>query len=106
GMDVALAPGQTGSFDLPVSLPEAAGEYTIDVSFRLRRPEPWAPAGHEVAWEQAAVTVAGASPRRRPAPPVEVIDGIHNVGVRGEHFTALFSKLHGGLVSYRHGMTG
>jgi beta-galactosidase len=36
----------------------------------------------------------------------EVVHGIHNVGVRGRHFTALFSRLHGGLHSYRFGLTG
>ena len=35
----------------------------------------------------------------------ELIDGLHNIGVRGRHFLALFSKLHGGLVSYRYGFT-
>ena len=33
----------------------------------------------------------------------ELIEGIHNLGVRGERFRVLFSRLHGGLVSYRHG---
>ncbi|NLI17413.1 MAG: DUF4981 domain-containing protein [Actinomycetales bacterium] len=107
----AVAPGSGGTYPLPVELPEVAGEYTVDVSFRLRRATAWAEAGHEVAWEQAVFTVgtptgaagaAGAAPRRRP----ELIDGLHNVGVRGRHFTALFSKLYGGMVSYRYGLTG
>ena len=36
---------------------------------------------------------------REPAP--ELIRGIHNYGVRGKHFLALFSRLHGGLVPGR-----
>jgi beta-galactosidase len=107
-VETDVAPGATARYGLPFALPEAAGEYTVDVSFRLREATAWATAGHKVAHEQGAFEVA---------PPVElvetstsgeipeVIDGIHNVGVRGEHFLALFSKLHGGLVSYRYGFT-
>lgn len=98
-----VAPGERASYPLP-ELPTAPGEYTVDVSFHLRTDEKWAPAGHEVAFGQAVVRV-GEVPVRPFAPAPEVVHGIHNVGVRGEHFTALFSKLHGGLVSYRFGMT-
>ena len=76
----------------------------FDQSFRLREQQPWAPAGHEVACEQAVFTVAGAS-RPRPSERPELVQGIHNVGVRGAHFQALFSRVHGGLVSYRFGAT-
>ncbi|TRY17430.1 DUF4981 domain-containing protein [Tessaracoccus rhinocerotis] len=107
-LTVSVAPGETGSFPLPVELPDVDGEYAFDVSFRLPRATAWAPAGHEVAWEQAVVTVSGVQrpPVRSQERAPEVIDGVHNIGVRGEHFTALFSKLYGGLVSYRFGMTG
>ena len=47
----------------------------------------------------------GSAPQSLQKPAPELIDGIHNVGVRGRHFLALFSKLHGGLVSYRYGLT-
>src|SRR5699024_9617692 len=32
---------------------------------------------------------------------LKVIQSKHNIGVRGEHFEAMFSVLEGGLVSYR-----
>ncbi len=99
-----VAPGQTARYDLPVELPSAAGEYAVDVSFRLKEATRWAPAGHEVAFEQGVFRVDGGEVRPT-APAPEVVDGIHNIGVRGRHFTALFSKLYGGLVSYRYGLT-
>ncbi len=99
-----VAPLASGSFPLPVSVPAAPGEYVLDVSVQLGADTSWADRGHEVAFGQRAVTVAGSpEPHRGPAP--QVVDGIHNVGVVGEHFTALFSRLHGGLVSYRFGRT-
>ena len=100
-----VAPGATGECPLTVAVPDVAGEYTVDVSFRLPRATAWAPAGHEVAWEQAVFTVAGSqAASRRSSAPV-LIAGIHNFGVRGRHFTALFSKLYGGLASYRYGLS-
>ena len=139
-----VAPGDVGTYPLPVVVPDGAGEYTIDVSFRLREATSWAPAGYEVGWEQKVVQVtcemspqAGfpvmmtsfpASGTQEPSPcpgddplssgrrsdlrlsdvnhtPPELIHGIHNIGVRGPHFTALFSRVQPGMVSYRNGLT-
>ncbi|NTW40794.1 MAG: DUF4981 domain-containing protein [Cellulomonadaceae bacterium] len=106
-IDTDVAPGTSKVYALPTALPRAAGEYSIDVSLRLRRATPWAPAGHEVAWEQQVIVVTGSTPA--PARVLEtaptLVEGIHNFGVRGKHFLALFSRLHGGLVSYRYGLT-
>ena len=106
-IETAVDPGEARTYPLPFAIPTTAGEYTVDVSIRLRRATPWAPAGHEIAWEQAVFPVAGDDPAPSPASPEppEVIEGIHNIGVRGPDFTALFSRLHGGLVSYRYGST-
>ena len=38
-----------------------------------------------------------------PAAPVRVVEGVQNLGVTGEHFSVLFSKSQGKLVSYRAG---
>ncbi|WP_017621945.1 glycoside hydrolase family 2 TIM barrel-domain containing protein [Nocardiopsis chromatogenes] len=51
-----LAPGETAEVPLP-ALPEGAGngESWITVSVTLAKDEPWAEAGHELAWGQARV---------------------------------------------------
>ncbi|MFT4108386.1 glycoside hydrolase family 2 TIM barrel-domain containing protein [Propionicimonas sp.] len=103
GTDVA--PGDTGSYPLPFGLPALPGEYTVDVSFRLRAATAWAPAGHEVGHQQGVFTVAAPPRPARPQRAPEIVTGIHNIGVRGEHFLALFSGIHGGLISYRYGLT-
>ncbi len=104
-LDTDVEPGGTQNYSLPFRLPEEPGEYAVEVSFRLREESSWAPAGHEVGWEQAVFVVGEPARRTPPARSPEVGWGIHNVGVRGEHFRALFSRLHGGLVSYRYGET-
>lgn len=99
-----VAPGESATYPLPFALPEVPGEYAVDVSYRLRKATKWAEAGHEMGWEQAVFVVPGAAPI--PTGPMpEVVIGFHNIGVHGEHFSALFSRLHGGLQSYRFGRT-
>jgi beta-galactosidase len=103
----AVAPGCTESHQLPFSIPTVPGEYAVDVSFRLRQATAWAPAGQEVGWEQTVFTVTGPAVARTSgaSPRPELITGTHNFGVRGGHFLASFSRLHGGLTSYRYGLT-
>ncbi len=105
---IDVPPGESRAYPLPVAVPEAPGEYTVDVSLRLRADARWAPAGHEVAWQQRVVNVPGvvgppAAAVSEAAPTL--VRGLHNVGVRGRHFEALFSLTGGGLVSYRFGPT-
>lgn len=99
GVDVAPESKQT--FPLPVPVPETPGEYTVTVSFRLRADTLWASAGHEVAFGQG-VFARKAAPAEKPAAPLTVIEGTHNLGVRGENFDVLFSRLSGGITSYRY----
>ncbi len=101
-VETACPPQRRATYALPFAVPSSPGEYTIDVSFRLRDETEWAPAGHEVAREQRVVAVAG-TPATVSAPAPRVVVGTHNVGVHGDRFSVLFSRLHGGLQSYRFG---
>jgi beta-galactosidase len=70
----ALRPGATTTVPLP-DLPATGTESWLTVQALLAADEPWAPAGHEVAWGQLPVTPAPArravhSPRRPPGPAV------------------------------------
>ena len=97
---VSVEPLSQGTFPVPVKIPDEPGEYTLTVSFRLKEDTLWAGAGHEVAYGQTVIdrTV----PLANTSPKPEVVVGWQNVGVYGEDFEILFSKLHGGLVSYRY----
>lgn len=103
-LELTVGPGKSGSVDMPFEIPED-GEYTVTVSFSLLEAEPWAPAGYEVAWGQGVFRsrpVAAKDPEAQPT--FELVEGIHNLGVHGEHFSVLFSRLYGGMQSYRYGM--
>ncbi len=84
-------------------MPDEPGEYTIDVAFHLRaatalggrRPHRGARTGclHVVRRESAPAT------SRRDL----VITACTTSGCAERHFTVLFSRLYGGLASYRYG---
>lgn len=105
-MAADVAPGCRNKFSMPFPLPDAAGEYVVTVSFRMKADTPWAAAGHEVAFGQGVfrkdcgkyITDSPIAVNR----PLEIIHGKSNIGVRGAEFEALFSR-GGGLVSYRYG---
>ncbi len=111
----SVAPGQTATYDLPVSIPQTPGEYTVDVSFRLPEATGWAEAGHEVAHEQTVIHVKGIqtgdaevgkvvtpAEETSPVPAPEIIRGIHNFGVKGPDFSISFSRIFGGIQSYEY----
>ncbi len=98
-METDVPPGESRVYDLPLWPEKLDTEYSVIVSFRLRRDETWAGRGHEVAFGQWQ---GGTLPFREPAPgPLEVIDSLWNLGVRGKDFHVLFSKTQGGMISYR-----
>ena len=76
------------------------GECCLEIAFCLKEDTSWAKAGHEVAFGQKVWGKMQESHTQRPG-PLTVIQGNLNVGVSGRDFSLLFSKLHGGLRSYR-----
>ena len=100
-LETAVPPGESRTYALPLWPEKLDTEYAVTVSFRLKREEPWAEKGHEVAFGQWH---GGMVPKpEHPDLPLEIIDGHWNLGVRGKNFHVLFSKSGGGLVSYRQG---
>ncbi len=114
---ISVEPLQEKSFSLPERFGKERklpGIYGAAVSFRLREDEPWARAGHETAFGEVSFQVKEEGAGKRGIPvwgtglafcvkkPFTVVHGCYNTGVRGEEFEALFSTLHGGLVSYRY----
>ncbi len=98
---IAVAPESRAGFSLPFPIPSASGEYALTISFRLKDDTLWAKAGHEVAFGQSVV--ANIKPETvRKTVPFTIMQGTHNIGVRGENFDVLFSDLNGGLTSYRY----
>ncbi len=101
-LETHVPAGTSAVHPLPFAVPTGDGEVTVDVELRLRAATRWAEAGHVVARGQG-VFAHSPAPRRSAAAKPRLVEGAHNVGVHGEGFSALFSQLHGGLLSYRFG---
>lgn len=73
-------------------------ELALNLSFRLRRAEPWADAGHEIAFAQCVWK----KPMRPVSctAPLTLVRGKWNYAVRGETFSVQFSRIRPGLTSY------
>lgn len=103
---VSIAPMETGEIYLDELLADD-GVYTINLSFVLRENTLYADAGYEVAFGEKTVDVKNHDTELcKPWSKVEeeafkIIPGGYNVGVKGLHFSALFSGLYGGLTSYK-----
>ncbi len=105
--NLALAPRETKTVAIPFApiAPAPATEYFLELSFKLKADTPWAPAGHEVAWEQfklpiaaPAVLAAGA-----PLPPLQLDRQPGSIVVRGPGFAAAVDAKSGLLVSLKSG---
>ena len=75
----ALRVGPQEAMDVSLDLPRGDGERFVTFRFFLRRATGWAPAGHEVAWQQLQLPGRPAKPARgravRPTP-----DGVLETG--------------------------
>ena len=96
---VSVNPLETKTFEMPFEVKKDA-EYSVTVSFVTKEDTRWAKAGHEVAFGQNVFEKLPVLEGEKK--PFTVIHGKLNIGVKGENFDVLFSKLNGGLVSYRY----
>lgn len=94
------APLSEDIYALPVPEEVIPGEYAVTVSFHIKEDKIWAKKGHEVAFGQFVYEI-----EKKEAvceKKLTVIRSRHNIGVRGEHFEAVFSIMYGGLASYKY----
>ena len=83
--------------------PKPGADYFLNLSAHLAASTPWAPKGHEVAYDQFELPHASAGApltRRRAVPAPQVESSPERVVVRGATFTATFERQSGGLSSY------
>ncbi len=98
----ACAP--SSAVQVPLSmrgLVAASGEYFLRVGARLKKDAPWAPSGHETAWEQ--FHIAGVSPAFSPSGAGEALSITDSDGaftVQNSKFSARFNKATGWMESY------
>jgi beta-galactosidase len=101
---IDLAPGEQTEITLPLpSIDTLAkeGEIWLRLSFHLKQKTVWAPAGHEIAFEQ--IHLAKQKPTEKinlgTLPDITVIEKDNNVRVQGDNFTTTFGRSEGTLIS-------
>ena len=95
-----VKPLSEATYDLPMEDSKRPGEYVTTVSFCLKEDTCWAKRGYEIAFGEGVYKIKESV--KAIDGKLEIIDGNHNIGIRGENFDVLFSVLHGGMVSYRY----
>lgn len=101
-VDTDVAPLSETAYELPFGKLADPGEYAVVVSFITKEDKPWAKAGHEVAFGEWIYVVKAAkkASKVKKQKKLEILDTDFNIGVIGEDFRVLFTKLEGGLSSY------
>jgi beta-galactosidase len=106
-LDLAPRQQKTIALGLPALTSEPGVEYFLNVSFTLRRAVPWAPRGHEIAWEQWPLPLPAASPAQPstsdvppPSAPLWMVDSGSVVRISGRDFALVFDRLNGVMASY------
>lgn len=100
-LQAEAAPEESIEIPLPFVIPQDPGEYTVTAHILLSEDTPWAKAGHVLASGQYMVqrkkeTVACEQ-------PVNLVEGDYNIGVQGDGFRIIFSRVSGQMVSYQIG---
>lgn len=95
---VNVPAGESAVTAIGLKLPSESGEYVYTVSACLKENTPWADVGHEVAFGQNVITVAGEKEMPVCQKPVLVLNNSCS-GVHGKNFSVMFDKREGGISS-------
>lgn len=101
-LDIEPGAEKEYTLGLPKIQPQPGVEYWLDLSFTLKTATNWAPAGHEVAWEQFRLPAAAAAPKvdLTKAPALAVSESGGTVTISGANFRLFVDKAEGMITSY------
>jgi beta-galactosidase len=104
--ELDIAPQQENEFTLalPRIAPQPGAEYWLILSFRLKVATAWAPAGHEISWEQFRLPATAPAKKfdAAGAPPLAVKDEGDSTVLSGPAFSMRFDRKAGAIASYKY----
>jgi beta-galactosidase len=104
--ELDLAPRQEKEYKLalPKIAPQPGVEYWLNLSFVLKADTSYAAKGHEIAWDQFALSASAPAPRfdAAKAPALQVKDEGDLATLTGPSFSLRFDKKAGLITSYRY----
>ncbi|RPI29340.1 MAG: DUF4981 domain-containing protein [Acidobacteria bacterium] len=105
-LELDVPAGESREVEVPFKAitPAPGVQYRLLVIFRLRADTGWAPAGHEIAWEQLdlPVGVPASRPQFKGLPSPQVYEEGGTIIVRGANFEHRVDKAAGTLSSIRY----
>ncbi|NHM30717.1 glycoside hydrolase family 2 TIM barrel-domain containing protein [Neobacillus terrae] len=99
--EVNVSPLSDGraEFNWPENITLSPGEYSIQVSYKLKENKIWADKGYEIAFGQYVFEVEALEEATLPEGEIEVVHGDVNIGVHGRDFSIMFSRQMASLTS-------
>jgi beta-galactosidase len=103
----SLGPGERGALSIPFTAPEPrtpGAEYYVRIRFALAADTPWAPKGHEIAWDQFRVPFQVPPKvvvRVADMPDLEMTTAADSVVIQGADFQVAFGRAEGTITSYQ-----
>ncbi|RYM07100.1 DUF4981 domain-containing protein [Sporolactobacillus sp. THM7-7] len=103
-LSVVVPAGKSQYVRLPLGDPLSVGEYTLNVTMKLKKSTRWADRGYPIAFGQFVFQQQAAPAVTKPpsSRTMDVIHGIFNIGVRTDNFNVIFSRENKGLLSLRY----
>ncbi len=102
-LELSTNPLKKSGITIPFKKPElkAGAEYRILISFSLKKPESWSPAGFEVAWNQLELPWKKEKELQniQNSSELRFTETTENINVSGKDFEYGFSKVSGELIS-------
>ncbi|MBN2349075.1 MAG: DUF4981 domain-containing protein [Bacteroidales bacterium] len=104
---VDINPGKAASVKIPFDRPaiNAGSEYTLKIGFFTTKDYDWAPAGHEVAWEQFVLPYYVPVVRLtdlKTLPELLYSEKDTSIQIQGDHFNLTINKENGQISEYRY----
>ena len=103
-LDIVLDPDKKKTYDLNEYIKNInkPGEYTLTVYFTLKNKNNWANKNHIIAYGQEVFKLEEKNIKENNIRHnLKIIDSVNQIGIRGNNFSVIFSKV-GGLYSYEY----
>jgi len=95
----SVSPDEKTTVDLPVGTLDAGSAYYLNLNYKLREPERWAPAGYVVAAEQLVLQHAETAPIVAQNGLLKLSETAERIEVAGKAFFVAFDKKTGEIAS-------
>lgn len=99
---IDLEPEESKEISVDLDEMYKVGEYTFLLEMSLKHDNSWAERGYVTGHSYVSAVLKKSNEVYESKEKIECIKSLHNIGVRGKNFSAVFSLINGGLISYKY----